>query len=73
MANQTDVDINVLIQIYNAKLAQLSNQNVLLEAKIQTLTQDFLDEKNDLLANLKELQEKHDNLLEELEDDETSK
>ena len=73
MANQTDVDINVLIQIYNAKLAQLSNQNVLLEAKVQTLTQDFLDEKNDLLANLKELQEKHDNLLEELEDDETSK
>ncbi len=73
MANQTDVDINVLIQIYNAKLAQLSNQNVLLEAKIQTLTQDFLDEKNDLLANLKELQEKHDTLLEELEDDETSK
>ena len=73
MANQTDVDINVLIQIYNAKLAQLSNQNVLLEAKIQTLTQDFLDEKNDLLANLKELQEKYDTLLEELEDDETSK
>lgn len=73
MANQTDVDINVLIQIYNAKLAQLSNQNVLLEAKIQTLTQDFLDEKNDLLANLKELQEKHDTLLEELEEDETSK
>tara|TARA_Y100001970_G_scaffold172341_1_gene210670 strand:- start:1222 stop:1443 length:222 start_codon:yes stop_codon:yes gene_type:complete len=73
MANQTDVDINVLIQIYNAKLAQLSNQNVLLEAKVQTLTQDFLDEKNDLLASLKELQEKHDTLLEELEDDETSK
>ena len=73
MANQTDVDINVLIQIYNAKLAQLSNQNVLLEAKVQTLTQDFLDEKNDLLANLKELQEKHYNLLEELEEDETSK
>ena len=73
MANQTDVDINVLIQIYNAKLAQLSNQNVLLEAKVQTLTQDFLDEKNDLLANLKELQEKHDTLLEELEEDETSK
>ena len=47
--------------------------SVLLEAKVQTLTQDFLDEKNDLLASLKELQEKHDTLLEELEDDETSK
>ncbi len=73
MANQTDVDINVLIQIYNAKLAQLSNQNVLLEAKVQTLTQDFLDEKKDLLASLKELQEKHDNLLADIEEDETSK
>ena len=74
MANQTDVDINVLIQIYNQKLATLANQNVLLEAKIQTLTQDFLDEKNDLLASLKELQEKHDNLLADIEEDgETSK
>jgi hypothetical protein len=45
-----------------------------LEAKLSTLVQDSLDEKNELLASLKELQEKHDNLLEELEEDgETSK
>ena len=46
MANSNnDVDINVLIGIYNQKLASVSNQNVLLEAKIQTITQDFLEEK----------------------------
>ena len=73
MAQNNDVDINVLIGLYNQKLASVSNQNVLLEAKIQTLTQDFLDEKNDLIASLKELQEKHDTLLEDIEEDETSK
>ena len=70
-----DVDINVLIQIYNQKLSTISNQNVLLEAKIQTITQDFLEEKTELLRQLKEIQDKHDNLLADLEEDdgETSK
>jgi len=45
-----------------------------LEAKLQTLVQDDLDEKNDLLAKNLELQEKYDNLLAEIEEDgETSK
>ena len=75
MTNQNnDVDVNVLIKIYNQKIGTLTNQNMLLEAKLSTLVQDSLDEKNELLASLKELQEKHDNLLEELEEDgETSK
>jgi hypothetical protein len=75
MTNQNnDVDVNALIKIYNQKIATLTNQNILLEAKLSTLVQDSLDEKNELLASLKELQEKHDNLLEELEEDgETSK
>ena len=64
MANSNnDVDINVLISIYNQKLSTISNQNVLLEAKIQTITQDFLEEKTELLRQLKEIQDKHDNLL----------
>ena len=73
--NNNDVDINVLIQIYNQKLSTISNQNVLLEAKIQTITQDFLEEKTELLRQLKEIQDKHDNLLADLEEDdgETSK
>tara|TARA_Y100001938_G_C7999756_1_gene384041 strand:- start:590 stop:817 length:228 start_codon:yes stop_codon:yes gene_type:complete len=75
MTQNNDVDINVLIQIYNQKLSAISNQNVLLEAKIQTLTQDFLEEKTELLKQLKEIQDKHDELLADLEeeDGETSK
>ena len=75
MTNQNnDVDVNTLIKIYNQKIATLTNQNILFEAKLNTLMQDHIDEKNELLASLKELQEKHDNLLEEIEEDgETSK
>ena len=74
MTNQNnDVDVNALIKIYNQKIATLTNQNILLEAKLSTLVQDSLDEKNELLASLKELQEKHDNLLADIEEDETSK
>ena len=75
MTQNNDVDINVLISIYNQKLSTISNQNVLLEAKIQTITQDFLEEKTELLRQLKEIQDKHDNLLADIEeeDGETSK
>ena len=71
----SEVDINVLVSLYNQRLSQLSNQNVLLEAKIQTITQDFLEEKTELLRQLKEIQDKHDNLLADIEeeDGETSK
>tara|TARA_Y100000004_G_scaffold45665_1_gene50123 strand:- start:1300 stop:1536 length:237 start_codon:yes stop_codon:yes gene_type:complete len=50
----SEVDINVLVTLYNKKLAALTNQNVLLEAKIQTLTKEFEDEKNRLLSELLE-------------------
>jgi hypothetical protein len=58
--NNSDVDINVLVRLYHQKLAQLSNENVLLEAKLQTLVKDFTDEKNTLLSENLELQEKLD-------------
>ena len=64
-----DVDVNTLIKIYNQKISSLTNQNILLEAKLNTLMQDDLDEKNDLLAKNRELQEKYDNLLSEIEED----
>ena len=70
MTNQNnDVDVNTLIKIYNQKISTLTNQNILLEAKLNTLMQDDLDEKNDLLAKNRELQEKYDNLLSEIEED----
>jgi|TARA_Y100001937_G_scaffold118686_1_gene173384 hypothetical protein len=70
MANSNnDVDINVLIGLYNQKLASVSNQNVLLEAKIQTITQDFLEEKTKLLENISELQKKYDNLASNIDEE----
>ena len=52
----SEVDINVLVSLYNQRLSQLSNQNVLLEAKLQTLKQDFEEQNNALLQQLAELQ-----------------
>ena len=56
----TEVDVNVLIKIYNNKISSLTNQNLLLEAKLHTLTQDFEEEKSDLLTKNAELQDKYD-------------
>jgi hypothetical protein len=61
MENQSEVDVNVLIKIYNSKLATVSNQNVLLEAKLATLSQDYKEQLDALLeenANLKAQLEK---------------
>ena len=49
MENQSEVDVNVLIKIYNSKLAAVSNQNVLLEAKLATMSQDFHEQMDALL------------------------
>ena len=56
MQQNSEVDVNVLINLYNSKLAAALNQNVLLEAKLQTLRNDFEKERSELLeqiANLK--------------------
>ena len=57
-----DVDVNVLVGLYNQKLATIMNQNVLLEAKITTLKKDFEDEKILLLKTNLELQQQLDAL-----------
>ena len=64
MNKESEVDVNVLVRLYNQKLALLTNQNVLLEAKLQTLTADFAEEKNNLLSANFEIQNKYDALLE---------
>ena len=46
--NNSEVDVNVLVSLYNQKLANALNQNILLEAKLQTLRQDT-DQEIDLL------------------------
>ena len=52
MQQNSEVDINVLVNLYNTRLAAALNQNVLLEAKLQTLKNDFEKERNDLLEQL---------------------
>ena len=57
MQQNSEVDVNVLVNLYNSRLASALNQNVLLEAKLQTLKNDFENEKQLLLeeiANLKD-------------------
>ena len=65
-----DVDVNVLIKLYNQKLATLANQNVLLEAKLQTIMQDHLDEMSNIVAEKNEIEDKYENLMAEIEEEE---
>ena len=69
MTNPNDVDVNALIKIYNQKISTLTNQNILLEAKLQTVVQDHLDAQKELLAEKLEYQEKYENLLAEIEEE----
>ena len=55
MQQNSEVDVNVLVNLYNSKLASALNQNVLLEAKLQTLRNDFEKERNELLEELANL------------------
>ena len=57
MQQNNEVDVNVLITLYNSKLASALNQNVLLEAKLQTLKNDYEQEKNQLLEEIANLTE----------------
>ena len=52
MQQNSEVDVNVLVNLYHNKLAAALNQNVLLEAKLQNLKNDFEKEKNELLEQL---------------------
>ena len=52
MQQNSEVDVNVLVNLYHSKLATALNQNVLLEAKLQTLRNDFQKEKDELLEQL---------------------
>ncbi len=58
----SEVDVNILVSLYNQKISALTNQNILLEAKLQSLTKDFEEEKNQLLTDNLNLQNKYDEL-----------
>ena len=55
MQQNSEVDVNVLANLYHSKLATALNQNVLLEAKLQTLKNDYEKEKNQLLEEIANL------------------
>jgi len=58
MENQNEVDVNVLIKLYNSKLSSITNQNVLLEAKLATLNQDYKEQIESLLQENADLKQK---------------
>ena len=60
MQQNNEVDVNVLVNLYNSKLASALNQNVLLEAKLQTLKNDFENEKQLLLEEIANLKDKNE-------------
>ena len=57
MQQNSEVDVNVLVNLYHTKLATALNQNVLLEAKLQTLKNDYEKEKHQLLEEIANLTE----------------
>ena len=59
MHQNSEVDVNVLVNLYHTKLAAALNQNVLLEAKLQTLKNDYEKEKNELLEQIANLTDSH--------------
>jgi hypothetical protein len=56
-----DIDVNILIQNYHNKISTLYNQNILLETKLQSMSQDFNKEKEILIMKNLELQTEIDN------------
>ena len=55
MQQNSEVDVNVLVNLYHSKIATALKQNVLLEAKLQTLKNDYEKEKNQLLEEIANL------------------
>ena len=60
MQQNSEVDVNVLVNLYHTKLAAALNQNVLLEAKLQTLKNDYEKEKQLLLEEIADLKDKNE-------------
>ena len=52
----SEVDVNVLVRIYHRRLSEVINQNVLLESKLESLSQDYAQ----LQKVVQDLQEEND-------------
>ena len=58
MQQNSEVDVNVLVKIYHQKLANALNQNVLFEAKLENLKQDYEEKINNLLQETANIEDK---------------
>ena len=54
----SEVDVNILINHYHKKLSTLVNQNILLEAKMESMTKDYMDLQKNLLKLEEEAKKK---------------
>ena len=45
----SEVDVSILINHYHKKLATLVNQNILLEAKMESMTKEYVDLQKEML------------------------
>lgn len=52
----SEVDVNILVRNYHRRLSEVINQNVLLESKLESLTQDYVK----LQQVVQDLQEEND-------------
>ena len=52
----SEVDVNILVRNYHRRLSEVINQNVLLESKLESLTQDYVK----LQKVVQDLQEEND-------------
>ena len=40
---KSELDVNILVKHYHKRLSELINQNILLEAKLDSLSQEYFD------------------------------
>jgi len=40
---KSELDVNILVKHYHKRLSELTNQNILLEAKLDSLSQEYFD------------------------------
>jgi hypothetical protein len=56
----SEIDVNLLVTVYNERINALYSQNILLEARLKSLIRDFTEEKNKLMMANLELQRQLD-------------
>lgn len=60
----SEIDVNLLVTVYNERINSLYSQNILLEARLKSLIRDYTEEKNKLMMANLELQRQLDILSE---------